>query len=112
MKRQFKPNNKVKHIESKAKRYLAIGKWHERRYEKAVTDSQYWAEGYWTEKRKNDELQSRLNAQFIRFNKNESELIKELMDQEKMITELRSERNHSLMVLAGVIATITIVAFW
>ena len=29
MKRQFKPNNKVNHYKNKAKRYLAIGKWHE-----------------------------------------------------------------------------------
>ncbi|PEJ56080.1 hypothetical protein CN692_19150 [Bacillus sp. AFS002410] len=61
MKRQYKPNNKVKHFENKAKRYLAIGKWHESRYENAVIDIQYWAEGFWKEKRKNDETQERLD---------------------------------------------------
>ncbi|PEL12683.1 hypothetical protein [Bacillus sp. AFS017336] len=140
MKRQFKPNNRVKHFENKAKRYLAIGKWHEQMHRNAREHAVMLQErldnktndhtalysqfmGLRNEYfEQNDELrnakqeilhyQQRIEEQMIRFNKNENALIIELSEQDKLISELRSERNHSLMVLAGVIATFTFVAFW
>ncbi len=107
MKRQFKPNNKVNHFENKAKRYLAVGKWHEQMHRNArehavvlqerldIQDKEH-AQLYrqFTGLRneffeQKDELQKanleilhyqkRIEEQMVRFNKNENELIKEVM---------------------------------
>ena len=110
MKRQFKPNNKVKHFENKAKRYLAVCKWYEQMHRNTrehadvlqerldIKDKEHaqlyrqftgLRNGFFEQK---DELrkanleilhsQMRIEEQMVRFNKNENELIKEVMDLE------------------------------
>ncbi|PET77581.1 hypothetical protein CN514_00875 [Bacillus sp. AFS001701] len=113
MKRQFKPNNKVKHFENKAKRYLAIGKWHEQRYDSAKLNLNFLQERFDSKNKEHEQLysqfhglrneyfeqkdelskvnqeilhyQKRIDEQMIRFNKNENELIKEVMDLESKL---------------------------
>jgi len=62
MKRQFKPNNKVKHFENKAKRYLAIGKWHEQRYDSTKLDLNFLQERFDSKNKEHEQLYSQFHG--------------------------------------------------